>query len=295
MSIPSIHIINDPTLRITTNKINPDDNIRIYWPQNLLLSDPLYRVVHADGSNHQVEPFPNLFGYFFEEFFRGFELWRGENFGWASELSSVLATVRSYVQRSLATEHSLLYPHSVAVREIPLSCQNCDWNFPCLLCEHAIQHLFILSKAERARGQQLDLLREVLPRRLPVPVLHLVSDFVSGDPWRINYVKDVVLYQIAFVQQRLFTPEILSIVTRETFLVWAWAFIDGRLGQFYHRPFFESNHPHNPTGDYPDYDTYLLRAYPCNRDFEFWHEPNILRCLRCPLRLTPQDIEEAYI
>jgi hypothetical protein len=125
----------------------------------------------------------------------------------------------------------------------------------------------------------------------------MVSPFppLSGDPWRINYVKVVVLYQIAFVQQGLFAPEILSIVTRETFLVWAWAFIDGRLGQFYQRPFFESNPPHNPTGDYPDYDTYLLRAYPCNRDFEFWHKPNVLLCLRCPLRLTPQDIEEAYI
>ena len=164
-------------------------------------------------------------------------------------------------------------------------------NGPCLFCEYSVQHLFILSQAERERGQQLDLLRETLP--FPVPVLHSISAFLRGDPWQLVLLKDLVLVRICHLQQRDFAPEILSIVTRKTFLLWAWAFIDGRLGQFDQRPFFTPDL--QPTGDYPDYETYLLRAYPFSRDFKYWNKANIQRCRRIPLDLNLEEIEDAYV
>lgn len=247
--------------------------------------DPLYRVVDKQGRDLNVLPVPLAVLEFLEQFFQSF-LFRQRDFNWNINIFRSRLLISRILEKSFAKEESgsKLYTYREQLSRCPIECNSCESDFPCLLCQHTIGCFEQLIKAEYSETKAHFVLSKT---KLPAVARPWVIEFLLGSSLVGELVVDASIHQIVHVHSRGFAPEIRSRITREVFVVWANAFIEGRLGQFQQTlynlesldfpnlPIEQVNGLLEKQGSFPDYETYLLLPENLYKDPAYCNRPNI--------------------
>jgi hypothetical protein len=322
MSCPSYHKSPDRKARVLTVHVHGIFNQTqdIKWTQPSERSDPLYRIVDRYGGDlirdHKlVLPFPGVFGVYFQDFFRSFSLWRFR-FNWNFKLFISRGFVNQILKKRLdnkSREGSLLFKHRKVLRSdiCRLQCEFCSPVSSCSLCEFTIGHFTFALKAENKRVQQYISVRQLRcissGRDFPDFAIHKIVSYVIGHCTAVKFVVDISLEAIIHVNYFSFAEQIISKLDRLLFVIWASAFIDGRLGQF-EQEVFNSESLDNPSldinkvdfslprlGNFEDYDSYLLLPAGHQRDIAFRHTVNSNNYYPSYPLLESEDIATALL
>jgi hypothetical protein len=250
---------------------------------------PLYRVLLKDYTSAPGEPLPRLLLTFIRDLVKACGVWRDScAVFWANNRTLVVKIATNYRLNSSQKSYYRLYSRRGDIKRIILKCNCCTPGGPCRLCEYNTQSLARLFRAELLPIRTYQTLQKLRNPLTPELETHIV-EYLFGAPEHsldprgrfdhLDFLSELTLQLILFIQDTEFAPEIESIVTRQQLNTWIEGVETQRL-----RPHDQQAQHHSS----PFYLDSLLRLAPHLRDYS-WSGPNIPEYQRTPQFLNVVD------